>query len=41
VPFLMKISPLRKSAWKMDRWMLRQFPSLEHFATGKVMSLRK
>lgn len=41
VPFLMKIRPLRKSAWKMDRWMLRQFPSLEHFATGKVMSLRK
>ena len=41
VPLLMKFKGLRARTWKMDRWMLKHLPALEHFATGKVMSLRK
>lgn len=41
VPLLIKFKVLRRQAWKTDRWLLRHLPALEHFATGKVMSLRK
>jgi SAM-dependent methyltransferase len=41
VPLLMKFKAIRGQVWKTDCWLLKHFPSLEHFATGKVMSLRK
>jgi SAM-dependent methyltransferase len=41
VPLLAKFKVLRGQVWKADSWLLKRFPSLEHFATGKVMSLRK
>jgi SAM-dependent methyltransferase len=41
VPLLIKFKVLRRQAWKTDRWLLQHLPALEHFATGKVMSLRK
>jgi SAM-dependent methyltransferase len=41
VPMLTKVKVLRSQTWKLDRWLLQHFPGLEHFATGKVMSLRK
>ncbi len=31
----------KKLLWKNDRWLLQSFPILTHFATGKVMLLRK
>ncbi len=30
-----------KRIWKADRWLNRHFPKLEHYATAKVMSLRR
>jgi len=41
VPLLTRFKAFRRPAWKTDRWLLKTVPSLEHFATGKVMSLRK
>jgi len=41
VPVLTKFGVWKKQVWRMDRWLLQHFPGLEHFATGKVMSLRK
>jgi SAM-dependent methyltransferase len=41
VPLLNKFMVLRSGVFKTDRWLLKHLPSLEHFATGKVMSLRK
>ena len=41
VPLLTKVKVLRIQAWKTDRWLLKHLPGLEHFATGKVISLRK
>lgn len=41
VPLLTRFSALRKPVWRVDRWLLQHFRGLEHFATGKVMSLRK
>jgi SAM-dependent methyltransferase len=41
VPLLAKVKASGKWRWKTDRWLLKRFPGLEHFATGKVMSLRK
>jgi len=41
VPLLIKFNMLRRQVWKMDRSLLARLPALEHFATGKVMSLRK
>jgi hypothetical protein len=41
VPLLTKFEVLTAQAWRTDRWLLQHLPSLEHFATGKVMSLRK
>jgi SAM-dependent methyltransferase len=41
VPLLSKLKALYPHLWKTDRWLLKHFPSLEHIATGKVMSLRK
>jgi SAM-dependent methyltransferase len=41
VPLLGKFKGLMVPLWKTDRWLLHHFPGLEHFATGKVMSLRK
>jgi len=41
VPLLTRFNALRGRVWRTDRWLLKHFPGLEHFATGKVMSLRK
>jgi SAM-dependent methyltransferase len=41
VPLLTRLGPLRKQVWRLDRWLLRHFPGLGHFATGRVMCLRK
>jgi SAM-dependent methyltransferase len=41
VPLVAKVKEPGKWMWKTDRWLLKHFPSLEHFATIKVMSLRK
>jgi SAM-dependent methyltransferase len=41
VPLLMRFRSLSKRVWSTDRWLLQNFPKLEHFATGKVMSLQK
>jgi SAM-dependent methyltransferase len=41
VPLLTKFKVLSGQAWRTDRWLLKHLPSFEHFATGKVMSLRK
>jgi SAM-dependent methyltransferase len=41
IPLLQKFDGLRKRAWRLDRWFLQHIPQLEHFATGKVMSLQK
>lgn len=41
VPLLDKFEMLGKQVRKTDRWLLNHFPGLEHFASGKVMSLRK
>jgi SAM-dependent methyltransferase len=41
VPLLNRFEPLQVPLWKTDRWLLKHFPRLEHFATGKVMSLQK
>jgi SAM-dependent methyltransferase len=41
IPLVAKVKRPGKGMWKTDRWLLKHFPSLEHFATVKVMSLRK
>ena len=41
VPLLGRFKGLMVPLWKTDRWLLSHFSGLEHFATGKVMSLRK
>src|SRR5207302_9818709 len=41
VPLLMRFKSLSKRVWATDRWLLQNFSKLEHFATGKVMSLQK
>jgi SAM-dependent methyltransferase len=41
IPMVAKVKRPGIGMWKTDRWLLKQFPSLEHFATIKVMSLRK
>jgi SAM-dependent methyltransferase len=41
VPLVAKVKRPGKGMWKSDRWLLKHFPSLEHFATIKVISLRK
>lgn len=41
VPLLSKVKSVGDQVWKVDRWLLQHFPGLEHFATGKVMSLRR
>jgi SAM-dependent methyltransferase len=41
LPLLLKFNVLRRQLWKVDRWLLTHFSVLEHFATGKVMSLKK
>lgn len=41
VPLLSKFKGLMVPLWKMDHWLLKHFPWLGYFATGRVMSLRK
>jgi len=41
VPLVAKLKIPREWVWKTDRWLLTDFRGLEHFATVKVMSLRK
>jgi SAM-dependent methyltransferase len=41
VPLVAKVKRPGKGMWRTDRWLLKHFPSLEHLATTKVMSLRK
>ncbi len=41
VPLLARVNLSGRWLWKADRWLLHHFPALEHFATIKVMSLRK
>jgi SAM-dependent methyltransferase len=41
VPLMVRAGLFRKRVWSVDRWLLQHFPELEHFATGRVMSLRK
>jgi|ERR1700733_274280 len=41
IPLVKKVRMPRKFLWKTDRWLLKHFGGLEHFATMKVMSLRK
>src|ERR1700676_1907183 len=41
IPLVAKVKRPGKWMWKMDRWLLKHFPRLEHFATIKVVSLRK
>jgi SAM-dependent methyltransferase len=41
IPLLQRFNAMTGQLWKTDRWLLKHFPCLEHFATGKVMSLRK
>lgn len=41
VPLLRRFKSLRKSGWKLDRWLLQHIPALESIATGKVMNLQK
>ena len=41
VPILTTFKVRGRPVWKVDRWLLKHLPSLAHFATGKVMSLRK
>jgi ubiquinone/menaquinone biosynthesis C-methylase UbiE len=41
VPLLGRFKGFMVPLWKADRWLLSHFSGLEHFATGKVMSLRK
>lgn len=41
VPLVTKLKVFNRRAWRADRWLLTHFPRLQHFATTKVMSLRK
>jgi SAM-dependent methyltransferase len=41
VPLLAKLGRPRERVVGLDRWLLKRLPRLEHFATGKVMSLQK
>lgn len=41
VPLLQRFGTDGHPMWLCDRWLLESFPTLEHFATGKVMCLRK
>lgn len=41
IPLLSRFSGITGQLWETDRWLLKHFSGLEHFATGKVMSLRK
>jgi SAM-dependent methyltransferase len=41
VPLLQRFNINQHRMWQCDRWLLQHLPRLEHFATGKVMSLRK
>lgn len=42
VPLLRGDRPDRhKQIWKTDRWLNQHFPRLEHYATTKVMSLKR
>jgi SAM-dependent methyltransferase len=41
VPLFTRLEVFRKQVWRIDRWLLQNFPALSYFATGKVMSLRK
>lgn len=41
VPLLQRLSASQNQLWALDRRLLQNLPTLEHFATSKVMSLRK
>ena len=41
IPLVKKLTVPGKFLWKTDRWLLTRVAGLEHFATIKVMSLRK
>lgn len=41
LPFVPLLGEQNKRLWRADRWMNRQFPKLEHYATIKVMSLKR
>ena len=41
VPLLTRFGVFRKQVWRLDRWLLQNFPALGYFATGRVMSLQK
>lgn len=41
VPLLTRFNVRKRQIWSLDRWLLRNFPSLERVATEKVMALRK
>lgn len=42
LPLVARVLPfLRVAAWKTDRWMLRQFPGLQRYATTVTMRLVK
>ncbi len=44
VPLVMRLSKspqLRKRMWTCDAWALSHFPMLDHFATSRVMALRR
>lgn len=41
IPLLQRFNGLTETLWTTDRWLLKHFPALAYFATGKVMSLRK
>jgi len=41
VPLLTKLKVPSGRVWRADRWLLNRFHRLQHFATIKVMSLRK
>ena len=37
---VIKVPHLSNRIWSWDAWILRHFPALAHFATGRVMALR-
>jgi SAM-dependent methyltransferase len=41
VPLVTKLKVSSRQTWRLDRWLLNNFTALQHFATIKVMSLRK
>jgi hypothetical protein len=41
VPLARKLKLPSRHVWRADRWLLNHFSGLQHFATIKVMSLRK